>query len=98
MNKYLDRIDGNEEIILRAKQSLDVMTRRSQALMNFVDRYRLISTVPLPRLSQVDVDKLIGDVLTLMHNELSGVNVQFVRGSMIFKRTHRCWSKSLSIF
>jgi nitrogen fixation/metabolism regulation signal transduction histidine kinase len=77
MHKYLDRIEGNEEIVLKAKHSLDVMTRRSQSLMNFVDRYRTISTVPLPRLESVDIGKLISDVLSLMENELKQIMVDF---------------------
>jgi two-component system, NtrC family, nitrogen regulation sensor histidine kinase NtrY len=81
--KYLDRVVGNEEIIAKAKYSLDVMTRRSRALMNFVDRYRMISTVPLPRLERVDLGALIAGVLKLMENELSGVQIQFVRQSQL---------------
>lgn len=78
LTKYLDRMVGNEEIISKAKYSLDVMTRRSQALMNFVDRYRMISTVPLPRLERIDLKELTSGVLKLMENELSGINIQFV--------------------
>ena len=45
--------------------------------MNFVDRYRTISTVPLPRLQTVDLGKLISDVLVLMENELTNVRLDF---------------------
>ncbi|HEY0744912.1 MAG TPA: ATP-binding protein [Chryseosolibacter sp.] len=77
MSKYLDRIESNEEVVSKAKHNLDVMARRSQSLMNFVDRYRTISTVPLPRLERVDVGRLISDVLSLMQTEFIGVNVAF---------------------
>jgi two-component system, NtrC family, nitrogen regulation sensor histidine kinase NtrY len=81
MNKYMDRIEGNDEVVAKAKHSLDVITRRSQSLMTFVDRYRTISTVPLPRLEMIDLSKLISDVLLLMENELSRVKVRFAHRS-----------------
>ncbi len=77
MSKYLDRIHGNEDLVEKAKYSLDVMSRRSQALMHFVDRYRTISTVPLPRIQIVKLKKLISDVLLLMQADLNDVVVDF---------------------
>lgn len=77
MSKYLDRIEQNDEVVSKAKHNLDVMARRSQALMNFVDRYRTISTVPLPRLEVIDAGKLVADVLVLMEAELTDVEVVF---------------------
>jgi two-component system, NtrC family, nitrogen regulation sensor histidine kinase NtrY len=85
MNKYLDRIEGNDEIVSKAKHNLDVMARRSQSLMHFVDRYRTISTVPLPRLEPVDLGKLISDVLSLMQTELAEVKIEFSPQSIILK-------------
>ena len=85
MNKYLDRIEGNEDVVLKAKHSLDVITRRSQSLMTFVDRYRTISTVPLPRLETIDMSKLISDVLLLMEIELRHVKVKFAHRSIVVK-------------
>lgn len=75
MSKYLDRITGNEEIVAKAKSNLDVINRRSGALMDFVDRYRKISTVPLPNLQNFAVRPLIDDVVTLLQDDLK--NIQF---------------------
>jgi nitrogen fixation/metabolism regulation signal transduction histidine kinase len=77
MVKYLDRIDGNADTVAKARESLAVINRRSKALMNFVDRYRKISTVPLPRLERVNVDELITAILTLLSNDLKGIDVNF---------------------
>ncbi len=75
MIKYLDRIEGNGEAVERAKNSLNVISRRSAALMDFVGRYRAISDVPLPRLQETDVPGLIEAVLLLMSQELEGIEV-----------------------
>lgn len=75
MAKHLDRIDGNEEIVSRAKSNLEVINRRSVALMEFVDRYRRISTVPLPILQRVNLYELISNVVALLHQELGGIDV-----------------------
>jgi two-component system, NtrC family, nitrogen regulation sensor histidine kinase NtrY len=75
MSKYLDRVEGNEEIIRKAKSNLDVINRRSQSLMNFVDRYRKISTVPLPQKQPASIRQLIEEVLALMAEDLRGIQV-----------------------
>ncbi len=75
MMKYLDRIEGNNESVERAKNSLTVISRRSAALMDFVGRYRAISDVPLPRLQEVNASDLVKGVLTLMSEELAGIDV-----------------------
>lgn len=76
MAKYLDKIEGNEEIVGKARHSLDVINRRSQSLMTFVDRYRKISTVPLPHLQATDLGKLVEGVVLLMEDELKNVEVK----------------------
>jgi two-component system nitrogen regulation sensor histidine kinase NtrY len=75
LSKYLDKIDGNEEQVSKARHAVEVMSRRSQALMNFVDRYRKISAVPLPVLESVDVGNLIDEVVILLNEELKGINI-----------------------
>jgi nitrogen fixation/metabolism regulation signal transduction histidine kinase len=76
MHKYLDRVEGNEETVTKAKNSLEVISRRSQSLMRFVDRYRTISTVPLPHLQPVKADTLIDSVLTLLQEDLMGIETK----------------------
>lgn len=75
MMKYLDRIEGNTEHVERARNSLNIISRRSAALMDFVGRYRAISDVPLPRRQEVSPAELINAVLLLMSDELADINV-----------------------
>jgi two-component system nitrogen regulation sensor histidine kinase NtrY len=75
MAKYLDRIQGNEETVSKARNNLEVINRRSLSLMNFVDRYRKISTVPLPTLQLVDTGELVQSVISLLAENLRGIEV-----------------------
>jgi two-component system nitrogen regulation sensor histidine kinase NtrY len=75
LSKYLDKIERNEEQVTKARHAVEVMSRRSQALMSFVDRYRKISAVPLPVLQPVDVGNLIDEVVILLSEELKGIDV-----------------------
>jgi two-component system nitrogen regulation sensor histidine kinase NtrY len=85
MHKYLDRVEGNEETVSKAKNSLEVISRRSQSLMGFVDRYRTVSTVPLPHLQPVKADTLIHSVLTLLQDDLIGVEIKVNHNSEIIE-------------
>jgi two-component system, NtrC family, nitrogen regulation sensor histidine kinase NtrY len=76
MAKYLDRIEGNEDIISKAKNNLDVINRRSLALMSFVDRYRKITAVPLPQKQRVSLSRMINDTLLLMQEDLNNIRVE----------------------
>lgn len=75
MSKYLDKIDGNHEIVEKARNSLAVINRRSQRLMDFVDRYRQISTVPLPEKRLLHVKTLLKDVTLLLQEQLGNISV-----------------------
>jgi nitrogen fixation/metabolism regulation signal transduction histidine kinase len=75
LSKYLGKIEGNEEHVSKARHAVEVVSRRSQALMNFVDRYRKISAVPLPVLQPVDVGNLIDEIVTLLNEELKDVDI-----------------------
>jgi two-component system, NtrC family, nitrogen regulation sensor histidine kinase NtrY len=78
MAKYLDKISGNEELVSKAQGSLQVINRRSQSLMSFVERYRAVSTVPLPHIQEVDVHDLIQSVIALLEQTLEGVTITLV--------------------
>jgi two-component system, NtrC family, nitrogen regulation sensor histidine kinase NtrY len=75
MAKYLDKIEGNAELVTKAKSNLEVINRRSEALMNFVERYRSISTVPLPRLQPMLIKDLFFSVTELLADYLKGIDV-----------------------
>jgi signal transduction histidine kinase len=75
MIKYLERIEGNEEAVTKARTSLDVIGRRSKALMDFVHRYREVSNVPAPRLEHSSIADVISAVLHLLQDDLSEIEV-----------------------
>jgi len=75
MAKYLDKIQGNDDIVVKAKNSLDVINRRSQSLMNFVTRYRSVTNVPLPQLALIEVMGALTTVLSLLEEEMKDVDV-----------------------
>jgi two-component system, NtrC family, nitrogen regulation sensor histidine kinase NtrY len=75
MSKYLDKVQGNEEVVAKAKNSLNVINRRSESLMNFVERYRTISTVPMPHKQVVIVSDLLQSVTHLLSAELKGIHL-----------------------
>jgi nitrogen fixation/metabolism regulation signal transduction histidine kinase len=85
MVKYIDKIEGNEEIVTKTRSSLEVIQRRSQSLMSFVNRYRMISTVPLPHLEEVKVSQLVQEVLVLLQEELKGIAVTFDHHNEVIK-------------
>lgn len=75
MMKYLGRIEGNEETVGKARSSLDVISRRSKALMDFVHRYREVSSVPAPRLEPANAGEVISGVLVLFQEDLKDIEV-----------------------
>jgi two-component system, NtrC family, nitrogen regulation sensor histidine kinase NtrY len=75
MSKYLDKVQGNEEVVSKAKNSLAVINRRSESLMSFVARYRTISTVPLPHKQSITVRDVLQSVTHLLSGELKGIHV-----------------------
>jgi two-component system, NtrC family, nitrogen regulation sensor histidine kinase NtrY len=80
MAKYLDKISGNEEIVAKAKSNLEVINRRSESLMTFVDRYRKISTVPLPVFQEIEVAQLLKNVTELLQEDLKDVKLTIKAG------------------
>ncbi len=74
MMKYLGRIEGNEEPVAKAQASLDVIGRRSKALMDFVNRYREVSNVPAPRLQSAKAGELISAVMLLFQEDLQDID------------------------
>jgi two-component system, NtrC family, nitrogen regulation sensor histidine kinase NtrY len=75
MAKYLDKIEGNGDVVAKAKSNLAVINRRSESLMNFVTRYRTISNVPMPHKQIVNVSEMLHNVTELLSVELKGIHV-----------------------
>jgi nitrogen fixation/metabolism regulation signal transduction histidine kinase len=58
-------------------EAVEVIARRSQGLMSFVERYRTATEMPKPRSEVVALRRLVGDVETLMAASLKAQNVAF---------------------
>lgn len=73
--KHVGQIEGNSKLIEKAKNSLEVIQRRSYGLMGFAERYRKISSVPLPHLAPVETVPLMKQVVSFMEEQLKGISV-----------------------
>lgn len=67
-----DATDDREEL----KEAIATISRRSQGLINFVDRYRELLHMPQPRTEAVGVDVALRSVARLMGEELRDVDVR----------------------
>jgi signal transduction histidine kinase len=60
-----------------AKAALQVIARRSENLMTFVDRYRAVSQLPRPVLQLTKLEALASDVARLMDGSLAEAGARF---------------------
>ena len=67
----LDKPGATDEI----REAVATIARRSEGLMNFVSRYRELLKVPQPDPQTIRVSEALKSVLSLMINELEGVDV-----------------------
>jgi signal transduction histidine kinase len=59
-----------------AKAALEVIARRSENLMGFIDRYRLVADTPPPILASVRLDAFAGDIIRLMAGSFAAARAQ----------------------
>ncbi len=64
--------DATDEI----REAVTTIARRSEGLMNFVSRYRELLKVPQPDPETIRVSVALNSVVSLMSNELEGVDVE----------------------
>ena len=62
----------NEQVIGDVIGSIKTIQKRSEGLYNFVNEYRKLTKVPLPRIEEVLIKELIDEVITLMQPVISG--------------------------
>jgi nitrogen fixation/metabolism regulation signal transduction histidine kinase len=60
-----------------AKAALEVIARRSENLMAFVDRYRAMADTPIPVLEPVRLDAFVGDIRRLMSGSFAAAGARF---------------------
>jgi two-component system nitrogen regulation sensor histidine kinase NtrY len=65
---------GCEEIIADAHQAINVVARRADNLMSFVQAYRRIANPPKIQCSKFDLQPLLADIYQLFHEELGAKN------------------------
>ncbi len=57
------------------RDAVATIARRSEGLTDFVANYRKLLKVPVPQLTSLSVDELLGGILRLMSKELDGIDV-----------------------
>ncbi len=64
-----DRIT-NKENLDELSQGLKIIKRRSEHLTSFVNSYRKLTELPLPKLEDVNLSDIVNNVISLFQNEL----------------------------
>ncbi len=67
------------EALKQISQSMEVIRRRSEALMNFTDNYRTLTRIPPPNLQLLEAGSLVSHVLELLQPELDTAAVEVTR-------------------
>ena len=67
--------DLNDQIVADVISSVKTIQKRSDGLYDFVNEYRKLTKVPPPKIEQVRVKELIGDVSKLMLPTISEKNI-----------------------
>lgn len=67
------------EALKQIGQSMEVIRRRSEALMDFTDNYRTLTRIPPPNLQLLEAGSLVDNVLELLQPELKAAAVEVSR-------------------
>lgn len=59
---------GDQAALAEAREAIDSLARRSEGLLRFVGAYRALARLPEPRLTEVDLAELIGDLARLFRS------------------------------
>ena len=63
----------------KVKQSIEVIQKRSEGLLDFTETYRSLTRIPPPKFQVVDAKDLLEEVYTLMEPDLERHKVRFER-------------------
>lgn len=71
------RTQSMDPTIIELSGALEAIKRRSQGLMNFVERYRAVSELPRPELQPVDLEQLFAGIYRLMSTLLQEAGIAY---------------------
>ncbi|SEB47955.1 Histidine kinase-, DNA gyrase B-, and HSP90-like ATPase [Tenacibaculum sp. MAR_2009_124] len=71
----LIQLDNSEETFDELSQGLNIIKRRSQDLTTFVDNYRKLAELPIPKKIKLNLPELIREVLVLFNSEFEQKNI-----------------------
>ncbi|WP_026463207.1 sensor histidine kinase [Adhaeribacter aquaticus] len=66
----------DEEALNDIRMGLQTIEKRSQSLLQFVDRYRKLTRIPRPRIQEIDFKNLLQGVYTLVEKECSECGIK----------------------
>ncbi|UII23116.1 sensor histidine kinase [Fulvivirga ligni] len=75
------------EVTGKILQGLDAIRNRSIGLQSFTQAYRSLTQVPTPKFENIQLDRLINNVLILLQPHLNGVDLKFNSESTPFIAT-----------
>jgi len=71
-NSMLDDPEATDDI----REAIETIGRRSEGLIQFVERYRELMQVPVPEIDEIRVSAALQGVLTLLRDELKEVELE----------------------
>lgn len=77
LNEMAYQEEFTNEDVQDMRQSLSTMIHRSDHLQNFIESYRTLAMLPLPQKTNVDISRLVNNVLGIMAPLLKENNVTF---------------------
>jgi signal transduction histidine kinase len=72
----LREVDGDDEALRQARESVESLSRRSSGLLRFVDGYRALARLPEPQMQPTDVSQLLEDMALLFRGRWSAQGVE----------------------
>lgn len=73
--KQIDKHQIDNDAIDNLLLALNAIKKRSKALARFVDNYRNVTNIPTPKFVEIEINKLIYDILPLFENEFKQKNI-----------------------
>jgi len=77
LNGLVNQKELNDETLDDIKAGMEIIHRRSEGLIEFVNNYRSISKIPVANFSIVQVKNLFADVAKLMEKQLQEKGIDF---------------------
>lgn len=82
LSKQIDELHANESIKSEIRQMLQIISRRGNGLVHFVENYREVSHLPQPILKLHTAQDILQDVLQLMLNEQNDLHLSLPKAPL----------------